>query len=508
MPEEIELKLALNPAALLRLSTHPAFLRLQAGRGARKRLRSVYFDTPEHDLRHAGVSLRIRTDGEQPIQTIKNARDRGRLVMERDEWEYPVTGTVPDFGRAEGTALAPLIADEKRRAAIRPMFIVNVDREVVLLDYHEALIEVALDHGRVSVGRRARRFAEVELELKRGDAASLYALAQEIAAIVSVRPGSLTKSDRGYDLVTGREPAVTKAPPLDIAPGTPTGDAFRIIARSCLKQLLANEEVLRRARASGAVHQARVSLRRLRAAISVFRKVVDDDRRIFISGELRWMANRLGAARDLDVYIENVLTPAKAEHGDDAAFAELLASYDEKREHAYDGAQRTIASRRFTRAVIATLAWAEAGPWTRDTGKQARKRRNQPIERFAARQLDRRRRKIIAAAADLAALTPPERHEVRIALKKLRYASEFFAGLFHEPETRKRYKAAVSAMSKLQDLLGELNDIAMGRERDTVSEAERELRDEHAAHESELLARAIKTYETFVETPPFWHDGE
>ncbi|MFC0217072.1 CHAD domain-containing protein [Pseudochelatococcus lubricantis] len=508
MAEEIELKLALSPASLQRLSTHPAFLRLQSVRGVHKRLRSTYFDTPEHDLHRAGVSLRLRADGEQTIQTVKSARDFGLLVMDRNEWEHPVVGTAPDFSCIADTALAPLIADDRCRTAIRPIFTINVDREVVPLDYRASGIEVALDHGRVSVGRRARRFAEVELELKRGDATDLYALAQEIAAIVSVRPGYIAKSDRGYDLITGREPAVTKAPSLDLAPDTPTGEAFRIIARSCLKQFLANEEVLRRAPVSGAVHQARVALRRLRAAISVFRKVADDGQRIFISGELRWIANRLGAARDLDVYIENVLEPAKAEHAGAPAFAELLVNYGKQREHAYDSAQRAIASRRCTRAVIAALAWVEAGAWTRSPDKAARKRREQPVWKFASKQLDRRRRKIIAAGAELATLTPPERHEVRIELKKLRYAAEFFAGLFHEPETRKRYKAAVSAMSTLQDLLGELNDIAVSRERAALSDAEQELREEHAAHESELLARAEKTYSAFVDTPPFWHDGQ
>ncbi|MGV6876090.1 CYTH and CHAD domain-containing protein [Pseudochelatococcus sp. B33] len=508
MAEEIELKLTLAPASLQRLSAHPVFQRLPILRRTASRLRSVYFDTPDRALRNAGISARIRRDGEQAIQTIKAARAPEGLLTERDEWEHPVSGLKLDFSHAEKTALAPFVADAGQRAALKPLFTVEVDRETVTIGYNGSTIEAALDDGRVRAARRVRRFAEVELELKSGNPADLFALARAIAAIVTVRPSSLTKPDRGYNLIDGRQPEVTKSRPVPIEPGTPAGEAFRIIARSCLKQYLANEAVLLRERAPGAVHQARVALRRLRAAISVFRTVVDDRERTFISGELRWMAGRLGDARDIDVYIENVLVPAQAEHAGDPAFTDLVTTYDARRERAYDTARRTLSSRRLARAIIATLAWIEAGAWTRTTAKKAVKRRERPIEKFAAKQLSRRRDKILKSAEDIASLPPEDRHEVRIELKKLRYSAEFFAGLFHDGEARKLLKAEVSAMSKLQDLLGELNDIAVAREREAVSEAEQTLRDEHAAHEQELLAKVERVFATFRESEPFWNAGD
>lgn len=504
MSEEIELKLKLAPASLQRLSGHPLFQRLPIVDRKTARLRSVYFDTPDRALRHAGVAARIRQDGEQAIQTIKAARAPEALLTARDEWEQPVSGSTLDFAHAATTALAPFVADAAGRAALKPVFTVEVDRETVTIAYGASTIEAALDHGRVKAGRKARRFAEVELELKAGEPADLFALARDIARIVNVRPSSLTKPDRGYDLIDGRVPEVTKARAVQIDPGTPTGEAFRIIARSCLKQYLANEAVLQREEASGAIHQARVALRRLRAAISVFRSVVDDDERAFVSGELRWMASRLGEARDIDVYIENVLVPGREEHAGDPAFTDLIATYDEKRRHAYDIARRTLLSRRLARALIAALAWIEAGEWTRAPGKKQARRRGQPVEKFAGKQLGRRRDKIIEAGADIVGLSPEERHEVRIELKKLRYSAEFFAALYHRPEERKLLKAEVAAMSKLQDLLGELNDIAVAGEREAVSEAEQTLRDEHAAHEDELLEKAEQVFATFRETEPFW----
>lgn len=505
MSKEIELKLAIAPAALNRLSAHPDFQQFKTEKSTRKQLFSKYFDTKDHTLRQAGISLRIRRDGAQFIQTIKSHRDFEALVMNCNEWEFPVPDLGKlDFTHAQITALAPLIETHDQRAAIQPLFTVSVDREILLLKYSNSIIEIALDHGRVSAGPKARQFAEVELELKSGSSEDLYALAREIAAIVTVRPSTRSKADRGFDLLNERTPQVTKAQPIILEEGTSTGEAFRIIARSCLKQFLTNEEVLRQTRVAGAVHQARVGLRRLRAAISVFRSIVDDDERAFISNELRWIANCLGEARDIDVYIKNILEPAKAKHAEDPAFIALAEKYAIHRERAYDSAQRAISSRRSTQAIIATIAWVEAGPWTCLEGKKAKKKRQQPIRKFASKQLDRRWNKIIKRATHLSSLEAEARHEVRISLKKLRYASEFFAGLFLKDEANKPFKAAISSMTKLQDLLGELNDIAVGRERETHSEAEDQLRDEHAADEHKLLSKAEKAYKDFAHVPPFW----
>lgn len=504
MSDEIELKLTLAPTSLHRLAASQAFRQLSIVERVRSRLHSTYFDTPARALRDAGISVRVRRDGELFVQTVKATRLPDGLLSDRLEWERPVSGPRMDFVHAQETALAPFVMDASQRAALKPLFTVDVDRETVTIAYGSSIIDAALDSGRVKAGNKARRFSEVELELQEGDTADLFALARDISTIVKVRPSRVTKAERGYDLIDPRPPEVTRAKAVTIEPGTTTEEAFRVIARSCLTQYLANEAVLLREPSSGAVHQARVALRRLRAAISVFRSVVDDEERQFISGELRWMANRLGDARDIDVYIENVLVPAQNEHADDPAFADLVATYDEKRDRAYDKARRTLGSRRLAQAIIATLAWVEAGEWTVTPGKKARRRREQAIEKFASKQLDRRRDKIIRASGSIIALSAEDRHEVRIELKKLRYSAEFFAALYHTSEQRKLLKAEVSAMSKLQDLLGELNDIAVAREREAISEAEQVLRDEHAAHEQELLDEAERVFATFRETTPFW----
>jgi CHAD domain-containing protein len=79
-----------------------------------------------------------------------------------------------------------------------------------------------------------------------------------------------------------------------------------------------------------------------------------------------------------------------------------------------------------------------------------------PVVDFAARVLQKRHRQLRKRGKHIATLSPPERHAVRIAAKKLRYAAEFFLSLY----PRKQTHEYIAALSGLQDVLGALNDAA------------------------------------------------
>jgi len=498
-PREIELKLDVEPQDLDKILAHPL---VAGGSGDPRKqvLHSTYFDTPDHTLRRAGLSLRVRRNGTQRIQTIKAASALPSIAMARGEWENEVDGDGPDFTVAAETALEPFL---ELREAIGPVFSVSTERTLRELAYGRSVIEVAADRSRIDADRHTLTFGELELELKDGAPADLFGLALKLSSATPLRLSFLTKAERGYDAGAAEPPKKVKAAPIVLRRRMTAADAFQAIGASCLQQLMANEAIVRRVREPDAVHQMRVALRRLRAAITLFKTVLADDQRDRIRAELKWMANVLGEARDLDVYMSKVLEPAQARHADDESYTDLLAEYRDRRDRAYDSVQETIASARFINSVLEAAAWIQAGPWSENGGKAARSRRNQPIVDLVEAELARRWKKILKRGRNLAELDPEERHQVRIEIKKLRYGTEFFESLFKGKSAKKRRRAALSALESLQETLGELNDIAVGSSM-TSSSAAGAIHEAQMARTDELLAAAKAQYAEFAALERFW----
>src|SRR5205807_10422911 len=83
-----------------------------------------------------------------------------------------------------------------------------------------------------------------------------------------------------------------------------------------------------------------------------------------------------------------------------------------------------------------------------------------PIESYAAEQLTRRRKKILKKVALFDRLDAAQRHKLRIAVKKFRYAAESVASVFPTKKSKHRWNALLEAVKQIQDCLGALNDIA------------------------------------------------
>jgi inorganic triphosphatase YgiF len=499
-PIEVELKLDVDPDDLAKVLAHPVFRSESAGSSDEHRLHSIYFDTPDQALKRAGISLRIRNNGTRRIQTIKSTRSQPGIAMTRSEWEYEVDDDRPDFERAEKTALEPFV---KMCDLIRPVFSLAVERTIRELVQGLSRIEVAADRGQIEGQAESTPFGELELELKEGNPSDLFGIALTLAEAAPLRLSFRTKAERGFEAVCGERPAKIKAEPVEIKPRMTSAEAFQVIGAACLRHLMANEAIVRQAPSPDAVHQMRVALRRLRAAISLFRTMLADDRRDRVKSELKWMASTLGEARDLDVYIAKVLEPAVAQHKDDAAFQSFLAEIRERRKHAYETVRETIASPRFMKGVLEAAAWIQVGNWVRDDDKAARKLRDQPISASAEEELERRWKRVLKRGKRLAELDPEERHQVRIAIKKLRYATEFFDSLFKGKGVKKRKQAALKTLEALQETLGELNDIAVGSHMHDSGAAE-VIHQEQLTHVEELLADAKKQHHDLAALEPFW----
>lgn len=477
---EIELKLAIAPGAGDALADSG----MLPGAPLRRMQRAVYFDTPDHLLAAHGVSLRIReTDGKR-IQTTKHAPARAAGLFDRGEWEKLVETDHPVLD--DVTPVRAILGD--RTEDLIRVFDVEIDRRIWTLHRDGAEIEVALDGGDVRIADRQTPVHECELELKSGPAEALFVLARQIADVIPVRIGVLSKSARGYMLLAPM-PDSHKADPIALTKDATAADAFQQIAASCLRQFRLNEDLLLTTRGAEALHQARVALRRLRSAFSIFRPMLGDEGRP-IANELRWLAGELGPARDLDVILHR------------ASGGPLEDRLRREREDAHDRAAKALGSDRAARLMIDLSEWLAVGPWLRDETRA--KDRDEPAEDFAATALARFRRKVRKDGANITKIDDETRHEVRKDAKKLRYAVDFFDPLFAKRKSRKKF---VGALKDLQEQLGTLNDMATApqllADLGIASDPAAPSLLGHARRKP-LLRAAAAAYDDLVEAKRFW----
>jgi triphosphatase len=453
---EIELKLKLPRGSKLALARLPRALQKNLAEPRRvEQLESLYYDTPRRELREHGISLRIRRNGKQSLQTIKWLEQP--LPFDRGEAETLVSGAGPDWNAARGTALEPLLSKKLRRS-LKPLFKTKVRRTIYPLATGAAKIDLAVDRGSIVANGRSEPIRELELELKAGRSSELFRVARELSRVVPARLSIKSKADRGYELLNGKSPVAVKAGQVALAPGTSVAEAFRMVARSCLAQIVGNEGGVR-ARDSESLHQIRIGVRRLRAAISFFKETVRGPDTELVKSELRWITRELSPARDLDVYISQVLAPFRKQYRRNATFPALRREFARERDAAFAHAADVIRSDRYRQLLIELAAWIETDKSDNADDVAARTIGESPIERYAAERLARRRKKILKKIRAFDRLNAAQRHKLRIAVKKFRYAAEAVASVFPTKKSKYRWRKLHNAVKDIQECLGALNDI-------------------------------------------------
>lgn len=506
---EVELKLAARPRDLAAL-TRALEARADGIADGAAKLVSTYFDTADRALARQGVALRVRERDGHFIQGVKCERRDGPAGMVRGEWEDAISRPEPDPQAGEsGRFLAPDVAGR-----LVPLFRTEVERRALeLAPAPGTRIEAAIDHGRIaSSGNHASEpISEVELELKGGAATSLYDVALDLLAVAPVRLAWASKAERGYRLAeaTPAPDDAVHAGPVELAATMSGDEALRRVGLACLDHLLRNEPAVLAGSCEG-IHQMRVAVRRLRAVLSAFARLLPRDQRRAASDELRWLANALSPARNLDVFRQALLVPAQRALPDSHGIAVLAAAAERRRGTACARAVRAVRSRRYTALLLRLLRWFDGCGWRVD--KRSAKLRG-PIGPVAARVLERRRRVAGRRGRGFAHQSPEERHRLRIALKKLRYALELLAALYDGADVEGFGKR----LKRLQDDLGDANDLRVAHHIVAELAGDGEEAGEIAAagaavlrwHEERLVQRQPKLHarlDALLKAEPFWRD--
>ncbi|MET1046457.1 MAG: CHAD domain-containing protein [Hyphomicrobium sp.] len=480
MADETELKLELSSESADTLLASDLF----GGEPQVVQQNSIYFDTPDHALRAAGYSLRIRKEGEARKQTVKATKASTAGLFARSEWEFPVERDEPviDHVTPLRGELGPIIDQ------LVPQFKVRVTRHKWTLTEAQSEIEVVLDIGVAEVGDRQTPICEIELELKDGNLQGLFILARKIEATVPFSFGVMAKSERGYRLLEPVQVSV-KAEPVELDRQMSPNNAFQAIAYSCLRHFRLNETIFATRQNAAALHQTRVALRRLRSAYSLFKPIIRDTEATRLQDELKWLASVLGEARNIDVLLAD---------SNSAAFQAALL---QARTSAYRDATAALESSRARALMLDMQEWLACGPYLSD--RPAEGAGLTSVE-FAAASLDRLRKKIKKHSGDLAKADDEHRHQVRKDAKRLRYAAEFFASLFDTKKSLRRYKRFISSMEALQDQLGVLNDMATKPQVFENLGIEPDMAPSDKASKDKLLDKAEGAVEDLLEAKRFW----
>ncbi len=450
MSTELELKFDLAPELIAKLQASKWLGELGES-GKVQTAASVYFDTPEHSLRKHGISLRVRHIGNHRIQTLKRAKS---AAFARPEWEAELDGDQPDLSLLRRRALKPLRAKRLERK-LMPIFETRVERRTIPVQWNGSQIEIAIDLGSILANGCTTPIHEVEFELKVGTVQSVVALASRMLDEIAARYGLRSKAERGYALAARERLGVVRAESVALDRAASVADAFRVISHACLRHFALNEQgVLEHA--SESVHQMRIGLRRLRAALSVFKTLLNDPESRQIKEELRWLTEQLGPARDYDVLVNDNQALRREAELHAGPVGQLQGLLCQRFSDGLAQAAAAVASDRFRRIVATTALWMAGGHWAVAADPQLRTAREVSMRRFAKRMFRARTRKPHEKLARFDELDDRQRHELRIDVKKLHYATEFVGSLFVERDAaRKRF---TKLLKRIQDSLGELND--------------------------------------------------
>ncbi|MFL1802192.1 CYTH domain-containing protein [Plesiomonas shigelloides] len=387
MNTEIELKFIVDPAM------KPALYRLlqdwQTSEHRTRHLINTYYDTPAQNLRQARMGLRVRTIGEQHVQTLKTDGTVVAGLHQRPEFNVPLTAPRPELARFSEVGYDISWPTQWDLAAIQdslqPLFNTDFEREQWLVTAADgSQIELAWDQGSITAGERQTAICEIELELVSGDANALFTLAQALCALGGVRQGQDSKAARGYRLAAGEpEPRCPRLPAFTLQRKMTLEQAFVQVLSGLLGHWQRAEADIARLDELGAVLAVRAlqamrdDLTFIRQWLTLFGRYIPRKASAGLRQEMQWLEEQLaGSARWL--WLDQSVPEGRREQLQVQTGPFPLAHY-----------QQLLLSPRYAALLLAFNHWLAFSAWQRFTDDAGQKALAAPVKRFADTQLGR-----------------------------------------------------------------------------------------------------------------------
>ncbi|MEN3298685.1 CHAD domain-containing protein [Pseudonocardia sp.] len=265
----------------------------------------------------------------------------------------------------------------------------------------------------------------------------------------------MTRTDPVTGARNGRRPiSVADLPaPLTATPADPPAHHVRAALDLRLRALLAHDPGTRVGTDIEDLHQMRVSVRRMRAALKAARPLLDGPWSDGLREELGRLGRALGPVRDLDVLLLRLGGEAASLPAAERRAAEqLVAALETEREQARAEMLAALSAPRYA-ALLERLADAIRLPLPTPSATQA-----QPeLVDLVRREAHKLRRNVERAGEH-----PPDAilHELRIRVKRVRYVGELVVPMLGRP-----VKRLLQATAVLQEVLGDHQDACVAEER-------------------------------------------
>ncbi|MEN9879780.1 MAG: hypothetical protein RIQ55_426 [Pseudomonadota bacterium] len=408
----------------------------------RRRVHLTCFDTPEKSLVGLGLAVEETRVLRKTILTVT------QIFGQPQVWSAPTTPGTFDFATLIDT---PEIAEQLTQLAnaLVPVYAIETSQRQWTVQIRSAQVEVTLEEGQISTGdgasQRTHRFCEIELRLHQGQSAALYGVARLLSRLLRLHPISDSLRQRAIAFSAGDVARPVKARRVKVDAKDSVISVFKQLAWISLHQLQANESGVFAPNNVEFIHQARVSLRRLRTALKLFGSELPPE--FADKWGLAWrdVGEQLGSARNWDVFCTEILPDIEVDLGNVPDVSDLKEFAQDQRDKAHAQTQAWMKSRRYSLTMIAFCEALLALP----------DRKAERISNFADKALKKRHKRFCRGAKVAHTLSAEARHEVRIDLKKLRYTIDFFESLYPQ----KLLRPFLAGLAETQELLGHMNDL-------------------------------------------------
>ena len=450
MAVETELKLRIAPEQLAKLKRHALLKTHSVTRPVTRRLYNIYYDTPKLDLHKSEMALRLRHAGRRWLQTLKGGGSVKAGLHQRNEWEMPVSGAALDFSLPQAAEWEEHLPQQLRKK-LQPVFVTDFSRTSRMLMWQDAQIELCMDQGEVSTEQHSTPICELELELKSGDPQQLFELALAILEIVPFELEAVSKAEQGYRLLSGyiEHPVKGVAPAL--ARTDTLADVLKTLIWSCLQHFQNNLRGAMGGDDAEYLHQMRVALRRLRVVLRMAGKVSADEQLAELSKDISALCVALGRIREWDVFIAQTVQPMCSRMGGHGGLQALLAASERQGAACYAALRGAAQARELQHLLLRFAIWMNGPYWQQQTETVLQ------AQDFATRRLHKLAKRFALSGQQLHTVDAAQLHALRIVAKKLRYSAEFFAALYD----KQKAKPFLAALSEVQEVLGQINDVAV-----------------------------------------------